>query len=75
MIWLGFAMSLLLFTLWGLTALAPVAPAFAQQQGDSTPPAQPQPQSRTIQVEQSGLFVWQAMVPQYIRALYRYGGA
>ncbi len=32
-----------------LMALAPVAPAFAQQQGESTPPAQPQPQSRTIQ--------------------------
>ena len=31
-------------------ALAPVAPVFAQQQGDSTPPAQPQPPSRTIQV-------------------------
>jgi outer membrane protein len=30
-----------------LTALAPV---LAQQQGDSTPPAQPQPQGRTIQV-------------------------
>ena len=34
-----------------LIALAPVAPAFAQQQGDSTPPAQPQPASRTIQVK------------------------
>src|ERR1700722_20380493 len=35
-----------------LTALAPVAPVSAQQQGDSTPPAQPQPQpqGRTIQV-------------------------
>ncbi len=35
-----------------LTALAPVAPAFAQQQGQFTPPAQPQPQApaRTIQV-------------------------
>ena len=33
-----------------LTAFAPVAPVFAQQQGDSTPPAQPQPQSRAIQV-------------------------
>jgi outer membrane protein len=33
-----------------LTALAPVAPGFAQQQGETTPPAQPQPQSRTIQV-------------------------
>ena len=35
-----------------LVALAPVAPAFAQQQGQSTPPAQPQPQApaRTIQV-------------------------
>ena len=31
-------------------ALAPVAPVFAQQQGESTPPAQPQPPSRTIQV-------------------------
>ena len=33
-----------------MMALAPVAPAFAQQQGDSTPPAQPQPHSRTIPV-------------------------
>ncbi len=33
-----------------LIVLAPVAPAFAQQQGDSTPPAQPQPAPRTIQV-------------------------
>src|SRR6266478_547336 len=35
-----------------LMALAPVAPVFAQQQGESTPPAQPQPEpsSRTIQV-------------------------
>jgi outer membrane protein len=33
-----------------LMALAPVAPAFAQQQGESAPPPQPQPQSRTIQV-------------------------
>jgi outer membrane protein len=31
-----------------LTALAPIAPVFAQQPADSTPPAQPQPQSRTI---------------------------
>jgi outer membrane protein len=38
------------FALALLTALAPVAPAFAQQQADSTPPAQPQPQSRTIPV-------------------------
>jgi outer membrane protein len=33
-----------------LIARAPIAPVFAQQQGDSTPPAQPQPSSRTIQV-------------------------
>jgi outer membrane protein len=33
-----------------LMPLAPVAPVFAQQQGDSTPPAQPQPPARTIQV-------------------------
>jgi outer membrane protein len=33
-----------------MIALAPVAPVFAQQQGDSTPPAQPQPPNRTIQV-------------------------
>jgi outer membrane protein len=33
-----------------LTVLAPVGPVFAQQQGDSTPPAQPQPQSRAIQL-------------------------
>jgi outer membrane protein len=33
-----------------LTGLAPVAPAFAQQQGDATPPAQPQPASRAIPV-------------------------
>lgn len=32
-----------------LTAFAPVAPVFAQQQANSTPPAQPQPQSRAIQ--------------------------
>lgn len=33
-----------------LMALAPCAPGFAQQKGDSTPPAQPQPQSRMIQM-------------------------
>ena len=33
-----------------LMALAPAAPVFAQQQGESTPPAQPQPSSLTIQV-------------------------
>jgi len=33
-----------------LMSLAPGAPVFAQQQGDSTPPAQPQPQNRSIQV-------------------------
>jgi outer membrane protein len=33
-----------------LMALAPAAPVFAQQQGESTPPAQAQPPSRTIQV-------------------------
>jgi len=32
-----------------LTAMAPVAPVFAQQPADSAPPAQPQPQSRAIQ--------------------------
>jgi outer membrane protein TolC len=30
--------------------LAPAAPGFAQQPGESTPPAQPEPQSRVIQV-------------------------
>ncbi|HEV7968356.1 MAG TPA: TolC family protein [Candidatus Acidoferrales bacterium] len=30
--------------------MAPFAPVFAQQQGESAPPAQPQPQGRTIQV-------------------------
>src|SRR5579864_7395213 len=33
-----------------LIALAPTAPAFAQQPGEATPPAQPQPSSLTIQV-------------------------
>jgi outer membrane protein TolC len=33
-----------------LTALAPVTPVFAQQQSDTPPAAQPQPQSRAIQV-------------------------
>ncbi len=33
-----------------LIALAPAAPVFAQQQGETTPPAQPQPSSLTIQV-------------------------
>ncbi len=33
-----------------LLGLAPVAPGFAQQPGESTPPAQPEPQSRVIQV-------------------------
>ena len=33
-----------------LIALAPAAPVFAQQQGDSTPPEQPQPAGRTIQI-------------------------
>jgi outer membrane protein TolC len=33
-----------------LVALAPVAPAFAQQPGESAPPAQPQPQNRVIHV-------------------------
>ena len=33
-----------------LMTVAPAAPAFAQKQGDSTPPAQPQPASRIIQV-------------------------
>jgi len=33
-----------------LIAFCPVAPVFAQQQGEATPPAQPQPSSRTIQV-------------------------
>jgi outer membrane protein len=37
-------------SLAGLMVLAPVAPAFAQQQSDAAPPAQPQPQNRTIQV-------------------------
>jgi len=33
-----------------LVALSPVAPVFAQQQGESTPPAQPQPAGRTIEL-------------------------
>jgi outer membrane protein len=33
-----------------LVAMAPVAPISAQTQGESTPPAQPEPQSRTVQV-------------------------
>jgi outer membrane protein len=33
-----------------LLGLGPVAPGFAQQPGESTPPAQPEPQSRVIQV-------------------------
>jgi len=32
-----------------LIALAPAGPVFAQQQGESTPPEQPQPPSRAIQ--------------------------
>jgi outer membrane protein TolC len=34
----------------GLMAWAPVAPVFAQQQGESTPPAQPEPAGRTIEL-------------------------
>jgi len=41
------SLALLLAT---VTALAPAAPVFAQQSGDSTPPAQPQAQGRVIQV-------------------------
>jgi outer membrane protein len=41
----SFALFLALIMAW-----APAAPVFAQQQGDSTPPAQPQPSSRAIQV-------------------------
>src|SRR6202035_1012812 len=41
--------SLALF-LAGLVALSPVAPVFAQQQGESTPPAQPQPAGRAIEL-------------------------
>jgi len=33
-----------------LLCLGPVAPGFAQQPGESTPPAQPQPQNRAIRV-------------------------
>jgi hypothetical protein len=33
-----------------LVALAPVGPVFAQQQGESTPPAAPQPGGRTIEL-------------------------
>src|ERR1700693_3648948 len=33
-----------------LLLLAPIAPIFAQQQGESTPPAQPQPAGRTIEL-------------------------
>src|SRR6202051_3958286 len=33
-----------------LVVLSPVAPVFAQQQGESTPPAQPQPAGRTIEL-------------------------
>src|SRR6202140_761268 len=43
----GFSFALFLA---GVMALAPATPVFAQQQGESTPPAQPQPPSLTIQV-------------------------
>ena len=40
----------LVLSLAVIMALAPVAPAFAQQPGDSAPPAQPQPADRTIKL-------------------------
>src|SRR5271169_4037430 len=52
-----------------LIALAPAAPVFAQQQGDSTPPAQPQPSSLTIQVSNQNYSYGQRWFPN-IKAPY-----
>ncbi|HXP80645.1 MAG TPA: TolC family protein [Verrucomicrobiae bacterium] len=46
-----------------LIALAPAAPVFAQQQGESTPPAQPQPSSLTIQVSNQNYTYGQRWFP------------
>jgi outer membrane protein len=46
-----FCRAVLAAILAALTATAPVAPVYAQQQGDSTPPAQTQPAQRTIEVK------------------------
>jgi len=54
------------FALALLTALAPVAPVFAQQQADSTPPAQPQPESRAIQVSNHDYTVGKRWFPNII---------
>jgi outer membrane protein len=50
-------------------ALAPVAPVFAQQQGESTPPAQPQPASRTIELSNQNYSYGKRWFPD-IRAPY-----
>jgi outer membrane protein len=52
-----------------LMALAPVAPVFAQQQGESTPPAQPQPASRTIELSNQNYSYGKRWFPD-IRAPY-----
>ena len=49
-----------------LMALAPAAPGFAQQQGNSAPPAQPQPQSRTIQVSNQNFTYGKRWFPNII---------
>ena len=49
-----------------LMPLAPVAPVFAQQQGDSTPPAQPQPPARTIQVSNQNYTHGKRLFPNII---------
>ncbi len=46
-----------------LIALAPAVPVFAQQQGESTPPAQPQPSSLTIQVSNQNYSYGQRWFP------------
>ncbi len=52
-----------------LMALMPAAPVFAQQQGESTPPAQPQPPSLTIQVSNQNYSFGQRWFPN-IKAPY-----
>ena len=49
-----------------LTALAPIAPVFAQQQGDSEPPQQPQPQSRSIPVSNQNYTYGKRWFPNFI---------
>ncbi|HXC33978.1 MAG TPA: TolC family protein [Verrucomicrobiae bacterium] len=56
-------MALLLAVLMGL---APAAPVFAQQQGDSTPPAPPQLASRTIQVSNQNFSYGKPWFPHII---------